>query len=293
MHTINNNYLEQNDSNFFMNVITKGNKNLQKLELFDAESIIRRLDINYFKNIEILNYNILNYLLDSIFKKDNYYNSYLDSIVELSENNNFIENYIIYIQNLDISRKLKIFSLKILIDNKSKFNIKIFLNYFLEYKYIDQSLKKIIINNLFNEKDLDVVIYYLNHKKINVLVDVVNSNLLSDEIKNYIMENIKNYPYNISDFKEEYWDQLLKYSLVKSDTENIIRYFVHSNKKITEYLQSLINDKNLKFQKQFYNDLNIEMDQIEMFFDEILKNDEILENNFKKIFSNYSIEFKN
>lgn len=303
-----------NDYNDYISIFKEGNltyndmkyiKSVKKNEKLDysyhldnLDEIISRLDPMDFSNINILNNNLLNYIIDKVKKYGNEFEKIMSLFATISDDNyEFIEQY-------ESSEGFDYFSQQLIIKSNNLWNY-IYKNKVGNEKCINQWILRFLKNKSSLDNIDDSFIDYISNYKEFFLIDSKEQLLICVDSLRLLNIRFNNLNFDIDD---ELFDKVYENNLYELNIHMITGIFNKFNIKFenvsSKLLTEIYNNKKLESLKiyitnnfeQFLNDCYLKIDKYnndENVLIEILNDSYATTDAKETIIQKENIQFKN
>lgn len=319
MYSINNNYEDITNYEFFMNLKRNGKKELFESDLSDLDNFINNFNYDDFSKKQILNNNLFNFLLNNKEDKKNQYLKILETAYKTDNDflTSLISDFVIKdkIKDLyDVLNDIRVETFKYDVD--ININLKpIFETIYESYEGIFELFSNLIENNLYkvNNENISVLIDFFNsydgsdnkdtHNDSNVefisdyfVNNFLNNRFVNNKVKKEVIKKLKYIKLDTEDIKY-YYDECLNNNLIKANEKNIVYYYTNYisigvgeiNQDRFNHLINFINQNEIKFSFDEMKKIKYTEKMFDFYYF-LLTDDDIKLNKLDVIFKTYTYE---
>lgn len=271
---INNSYGSSENEKFKKNLYSEGQDDVSELVLTDTDQLVKTLSVADFDKAQILNFNLLNYLITKKESGNEYEKLKIMVSCAVRDENNFVESFLnIYPSDFDMINEISPKKLKLSLE-KLEGNV---------------NFEKILQKNMYvdNPKNLEYASKYFAN--LNYSEEYLNSFLKSDvyiSLKQLIIEKFAK-PTNINEIPDlKLIDNYLEFNKVICSALNINQYLMQpnllNNNELTELPSAFIEFINKNAEKFLFDEkINVK------FYELITQSKDVNDNAIKVFFKNY------
>lgn len=275
---INNSYGSSENEKFKKNLYSEGQDDVSELLLTDTDQLVKSLSVADFDKTQILNFNLLNYLITKKESGNEYEKLKVMVSCAVRDENSFMESFLnIYPNDFDMINEISQEKIKLSLEK-------------LEGK---ANFEKILQKNMYedNLKNLEYASKYFSN--LNYSEEYLNNFLKSDvymSLKQLIIEKFAK-PINVNEIPDlKLIDNYLEFNKVICTTLNINQYLMQlnplNNNKLTELPSTFIEFINRNAEKFLFDEkINVK------FYELITQSKDVNDNAIKVFLKNYPKDY--